>query len=439
MRKIFFILLVFTLVLSACAAKQTEEAAQATETPIVAEATSAQDDPQALPTSTIIASSGPATCSVSKIELPVPVPDDQLSYPPITVDDLVEGNDDTLVTFLEYSDFQCPYCAVLEPALVELYENYPDEVRLVFRHFPLTSIHDKAILSSQAAEAADRQDKFFEMKNLLFAGQNEWSSLTDSKFREYLNEQAKSLDLNMDQFRRDLDDKTITDNLNKARDEAIELGLQGTPSLFINGIPFDAYQPAGLDYQTLENIFFFWKNIETVQQTQDSQFNECPPQVTDPESKYIATIETEKGDIKIELYPDKAPTTVNSFVFLAEQGWYDNMTFHRVIKTHVAQSGDPTGTGFGTPGYVYGLELDPELRFDQAGVVGMANSGPDANGSQFFITYNAIPDLDGRFTVFGKVIEGMDVLNKLSDRDTSTGGGNLPPGDKIITITIQEQ
>ena len=152
---------------------------------------------------------------------------------------------------------------------------------------------------------------------------------------------------------------------------------------------------------------------------------------------YAATIETEKGDIVIELYADKVPNTVNNFVFLARQGFYDDTTFHRVLEDFMAQAGDPTGTGSGGPGYRFGDEFHPTLKHDGHGVLSMANAGPGTNGSQFFITYKNTSWLDGRHTVFGRVTGGMDVLKSLTLRDPSQRPSSL--GDKIKTISIKEQ
>lgn len=161
-----------------------------------------------------------------------------------------------------------------------------------------------------------------------------------------------------------------------------------------------------------------------------------PPMVIDPNKHYTATIVTEKGEIVIELYADKAPKTVNNFVFLAREGFYDNTTFHRVIPGFMAQGGDPTGQGAGGPGYTFEDEFNSDLKHDGPGVLSMANAGPNTNGSQFFITFDATPWLDGHHTVFGHVIEGMDVLFSISPRDPQTA---TQPGDKIITIRIEEQ
>jgi len=157
----------------------------------------------------------------------------------------------------------------------------------------------------------------------------------------------------------------------------------------------------------------------------------------DPAKKYFATVKTDVGDIKLELFADKTPKTVNNFVFLARQGFYDNTTFHRVIEGFMAQGGDPTGTGTGGPGYRFEDEIVADLKFDQPGLLAMANAGPNTNGSQFFITFVPTPWLDGNHTIFGKVVEGMDVLPKIVRRDPQDP--NAPPGTKIQTVLIEEQ
>ena len=162
---------------------------------------------------------------------------------------------------------------------------------------------------------------------------------------------------------------------------------------------------------------------------------EAPEMTIDPDKIYVATIKTEHGDIVVELDAKHAPITTNNFVFLANQGFYDGLTFHRVIPDFMAQGGDPTGTGTGGPGYTIPDEITPDMKFDRPGLISMAKSGPDTAGSQFFITYAPAPWLDGGFTIFGEVIEGMDVLQQITPRDPQTA---TAPGDKILSVTISE-
>lgn len=154
----------------------------------------------------------------------------------------------------------------------------------------------------------------------------------------------------------------------------------------------------------------------------------------DPNKKYTAVLETAKGTITIELFAKDAPRTVNNFVFLAREGYYDGTTFHRVIPGFMAQGGDPTGTGAGGPGYTFSDEFTGQKHV--TGVISMANAGPNTNGSQFFITYAPQPHLDGRHSVFGKVTQGMDVLQKLTPRDPNSNPQFK--GDILRSVTIEE-
>lgn len=167
------------------------------------------------------------------------------------------------------------------------------------------------------------------------------------------------------------------------------------------------------------------------------QYNAYPEMTIDVSKQYFATVTMEKGgQFTIQLFPDKAPKTVNSFVFLARQGYFDGITFHRVLDGFMAQGGDPTGTGMGGPGYQFENE-DSDLTFDKAGVVAMANAGRDTNGSQFFITFGPQEFLNGGYTIFGQVVEGMDVVNGITRRDPDQNPAF--EGDAIQTIEITEQ
>jgi cyclophilin family peptidyl-prolyl cis-trans isomerase len=163
-------------------------------------------------------------------------------------------------------------------------------------------------------------------------------------------------------------------------------------------------------------------------------YSSRPPLTIDKSKKYFATIKMDIGDIRLELFANEAPETVNSFVFLARDGFYDGLTFHRVIPGFVAQGGDPTGTGRGGPGYQLPDEHNSHKFLD--GAMGMATSGPNTAGSQFFIDYAPQPNLDGGYTVFGQIVSGRDVLDKITPRDPTKA---TTPGTKINTIVIEEQ
>ncbi len=166
------------------------------------------------------------------------------------------------------------------------------------------------------------------------------------------------------------------------------------------------------------------------------QYSSAPAMTIDPEKSYTATFVMEDGsEFKVNLFADKAPKTVNNFVFLARDGFYDGVTFHRVIPGFMAQGGDPTGTGRGGPGYRFEDEFHPDLRHDRPGILSMANAGPNTNGSQFFITFVPTPHLDGAHAVFGVVAEGIDVVNDITTRDPATA---RTPGDAVTSIIIEE-
>ena len=165
------------------------------------------------------------------------------------------------------------------------------------------------------------------------------------------------------------------------------------------------------------------------------QWKTPPAMEIDPKKKYTAHMETDKGTIVIELFADKAPKTVNNFVFLSRQGFYEGIIFHRVIADFMAQGGDPTGIGSGGPGYKFEDEFHPALRHNKRGILSMANAGPGTNGSQFFITHRATPHLDDKHSVFGQVIEGEDVLMSIPPRDPSNRNA---PAVKIVRIEIVE-
>lgn len=359
---------------------------------------------------------------------PQPNAQDLAIYSPDPASDWIKGPEDARITIVEYADFQCPYCSIASGNLKEILEKYPEDVRIVYRHFPLVSIHDKALLATQAAEAAGLQDydEFWSMHDLLYETQAAWSSFTIEEFTSWLVEKAETLGLNPEQFELDLLSETIVAKAEATWIEGQELGIPGTPYIKINSL-----------YDSQADLPQLTAIVEMIK-LEDQQFSECPPMTVDTDATYLATIETEKGDIVLELFPDIAPLAVNSFIYLVENDWFDGVIFHRVLPGFVAQTGDPTGTGFGNPGYSFRIEVSADLVFDRAGLVAMANSGPDSNGSQFFITYAPAPNLNGSYTIFGEVIEGMDVVSGITPRDPQQAG-DLPPGDVIINIIIDEQ
>ncbi len=419
---LLWIMVWMALLLSACAPAATATPAEPTAVPT--------RTPRPMPEGT------PMACTLFNL-FPDPRDPASVKLPPVSDADWSRGAANARLTLIEYSDFQCPYCSLAAGFLKEFEEANPDQVRVVFRHFPLTS-HDKALLAAQAAEAAGLQGKFWEMHDFLFDSANwqVWTAQSKADFEKWLNEQAASLGLDAGRFSRDLNSEAIVRKVEGAFQNGMDMGLTGTPSLFVlidGQLIFTPEDQVPYDPATLDAIL----KLATLR---DIQFDRCPPMVIDANKPYTATLKTEKGDIKIRLFADKAPLAVNSFVFLARMGYFDGMIFHRVLPDFVAQTGDPSGTGFGGPGYQFANEISEDLKYDRAGLVGMANAGPDTNGSQFFITYDALPQLDGGYTIFGEVIEGMEVVKALTARDpASAPPQDLPAGDKVLSVIIEEQ
>ena len=158
----------------------------------------------------------------------------------------------------------------------------------------------------------------------------------------------------------------------------------------------------------------------------EKQWDNPPAMQIDPQTTYRITIETNKGDMELELYPEYAPKTVNNFVFLTQEGFYDGVVFHRVINDFMIQGGDPTGTGSGGPGYKFADEVAENPLRHETGVISMANAGPNTNGSQFFITHSPQAHLDGMHTVFGKVVEGLEIVNAIQQ------------GDRMVKVLVSD-
>jgi cyclophilin family peptidyl-prolyl cis-trans isomerase/protein-disulfide isomerase len=357
-------------------------------------------------------------------------------FPPVTEDDWVVGPDDAVVTFLEYSELQCPYCSQLEPLLIAVQERYPDDVRLVFRHRPFPeSFHDKSILGAQAMEAAGKQGKFNEFKNYMFERKTKyteipehaalpnaafWDSVAKDDFDAWLEEYIVELGIEPTQFFEDMYSDEIVDKVQAAADSANSLGINGTPMLFINGFEWPENQ---------RNVEIFSIYVQLIK-NQEKEYDEYPPIVTQ-DKNYSAIISTTKGDIVVDLFTDIAPYAVNSFVFLAQEGWYDGLPF--IATNEFALTGDPSDTGYGGPGYAYLDETSADHSFDNAGMLATFNLGPGINGSTFFISKTSMEGQQSR-TIFGEVTEGMDVVNALEMRESIFD----PVIDRILTITIHE-
>lgn len=403
----FFLSFILSFLTSSCGAAPASPAALASPTPNII-----------IPT--------PPSCT-EIITDPTPGPDTPSVFPPESKTDHSRGSENPTVTIVDYSDYQDFRSGLFEEQLNQLLKEHPDDVRVVSRVFPLISVNDKAAMAAQAAEAAAEQNKFWEIHNLLFAQQENWVDLSVQDFEQWITARAAALEMNVDQFKADMKREDIVAKIEKAWEEGQAMGLPGTPLVLINGQIYGGPR----DYNSLNDI------LQLIVLGK-RQYVSCPPLTVQRNRQYIATLHTEKGDVVIQLFPDKAPITVNSFIFLARDGWYDNITFHRVIPDLFAQTGDPSGTGKGNPGYYVITEIDASLSFSIPGMVAMVNSGPDTSGSQFFITYGSTTQYDGQYTIFGQVLRGMDVVKALTPRDAKPGT-DTPPGDKLLSVEIEEK
>ena len=407
-KKVLFVLLLSALLLSACAA-QTPEPVDAPEPEVpqepVVDVEEREPEPESqadlMPCTTVY--DYQTTAETDQYQAVA----DQL--PPVTAEDWIRGNPDAPITIVEYADFQCPACVQFAAFIHSLVEEFPSSIRHVFRHLPLPSTSDKSNIAAMAADAAGAQGMFWEMHDLLFETQGQWRALSDGEFVNWLKDQAAVLGLDVDQFENDLLDDGARAALEAQTQAWLNLGVRYTPFAVVNDRIFRENKP---DLFSLLGIYEFGGSAT------------CPPWVIDPERAYTAQMDTSAGVIEIALYADVAPIAVNSFVFLAQDGWFDQVYFHRVLPGFVAQAGDPSGFGVVGPGYKFVNETDNDLSFDRAGILGMANAGVDTNGSQFFITLAPVTNLDGGYTIFGEVTaESLGILGEIALRDPQTAIG----------------
>ena len=359
-----------------------------------------------------------------------PTPDTASLLPAVSTSDFSRGPEQAQVTLLLYCDLQSAECEVFNRVLDALMKNHTEDLRVVYRLYPVpvsaVALLDKSELSAKAAMAAGKQGEFWEMRDLLHQRHSDWVGLSAAEFQAWILIGATGMGLEADRFAMDFGSAETSAMARSAYESAAALGIVSIPTVFVNG---QLQGRAALSYGGLESTI-------GLTALGARQRGACPPFEIDPSRQYVATLHTERGDIVIQLFADRAPLAVNSFVVLAREGWFDGTTFHRVIPGFVAQGGDPSGSGGGGPGYYFKNEVYVDLRFDKPGVVGMANSGPDTNGSQFFITFGPTPHLNGGYTIFGQVTSGMDVVKGLRLRDPD----DLPdyPGDAMESVTIHE-
>ncbi len=357
----------------------------------------------------------------------LPISSEISLFPKAGLEDHILGDLNADVSIIVYSDFQCASCAQLAPILKNIIAAHPGKVNQVFRNFPLVSMHDKAALAAQAAEAASLQSKFWEMHDYLYKTQADWINKNPVEFHQWLLTESSIPGLDIQKFQTDLDSTPIKELIIEAWNTGQKIKLPGAPVILVNG--------EIIKWQS--NLFSQLEDLVNLAVLSKNQINICPPAKLDPAKKYSAIIKTNKGEIVIDLFSKQSPFTVNNFLYLSRKKWYDGNSLFRVIPGFIVQTGDPSGTGLGGPGYFFEDEKN-NLTYDRAGLVGMSNTGPDTNGSQFFITLAPESKLNHQYTIFGEVTKGMDVLMNLPARDPAIPGGSQAT-DYIISISIVEK
>lgn len=312
---------------------------------------------------------------------------------------------DAPVTLVVYCDYQAPGCAQLAHILQRLREWHPDDLRIVHRLFPLIDYQDKSSIAAQAVFAAEEQGGLWLMHDALYNSYEKWVSLDPAAFEDWLLDLALELELDREALGEALVEERYRDQIRSASSEASAAGISTSPFLFLDGEWFRT----PLELVNLEMAV----RLRLLAQQQYSAY---PPITIDMTREYYAHLKLDIGEVLIQLYPLSAPVAVNNFVFLAQEGWYDGAGFYAVVPGWYVESGDPSETGLGDPGYHFPDEIDPLRKFDQAGMVAMATTAPDTNGSRFLITLDSIPEWNGSRTIFGKVIQGLELFMELEAR-----------------------
>ena len=279
-----------------------------------------------------------------------PTPTGSLLFPPGAAPDFERGPADASVTLLLYCDFQSAECELFNQVLDQLIDAHGDDLKVVFRPFGVPTAVvpslDKSELAVRAALAAADQGKFWPVRDHLHGHYDEWRQLSPADFQSWLERQAMELSLEPGRFKADLNSASTAARARSLYEFAMTVGISGIPTVFINN---QLQSRPALSYDGLESTI----RLTTLGAR---QFTSCPTFDIDPSRQYLARLRTEKGDITIRLDADHAPMAVNSFIFLARQGWFDGTTFHRVIPGFLAQAGDPSETGLGGPGYYFRTE-----------------------------------------------------------------------------------
>lgn len=379
------------LALAACgqATVQTPEPANATSRP-----QAAQLGPTSTASATIPAQSTlPATATLAPI-------------PTTNGAERLAGPASAPVKLLLYSDFDCGLCAQAYELIEAVMRRHPEQVTYYFRLYPLLGVHEKSAQAAAGFISAQRAGKAIDMHNLLFSEQAQWAEMTPAEFRQWLLEKAAELGLDQDDFADGMNAPMTLTAIQDAFSQAQQSAVPGVPFLIINNQPFL------LDWTEV--------NLEASIRLALLAEKQLPnaPEVKEPsELPVFGQFEFRQGIVKFQLFPQAAPVAVTNFVYLAERGWYSDTGIYQVRPGSFVMGGDPSGTGLGNAGYFFEVETDPAYRFEQPGIIALDNDGPASNSSRFLITLEPRLDLDGAYTIIGRVTEGLALLQDLPARD----------------------
>lgn len=353
----------------------------------------------------------------------------------ITPTDHVRGPEEALITMLVYSSFDCADCVTLSLSMNDLVKAHED-TRYVFRHFATEGKALQAAMATETAAALGGEEAFWALHDLLLTERGNWVGSSEEAFTAWLEAAAGQIGLDQAAFSAALTARTYENRVQEQVSTARGAGISQAPVMAINDFAISA-PPVKLASLNLLREAFLPARL----------YHQAPPMVIDPAKNYRAWLETSKGMIVVDLFADIAPQTVNNFAYLSCSGYYDNVIWHRVIEGFVAQTGDPSGTGLGGPGYTIPDEnitdayLARGMSFNRAGLLAMAKSNaPNSARSQFFFTMGPATHLDSGFTIFGEIMEGLDVLDELLRYEAR---GVTPPAegivpDRLISVVVRE-
>ena len=381
-------------------------------------------------------------------QTPVPEPAACTAYPlNVQATDHVFGKADALVTLIEYGDMQCPACGQLHPSLKATMNAISDTVRLVFRHFPLTSVHDKALIAAHGTEAAAIQGKFWEMHDLLYEKQSEWESLPVAQITETLKTYAQQLSLDVAKFETDLGSPAVAERVQADVKTGTASQIQATPTLYLDGRAINPQALSSTEIITQFKTYVEQRAADAAGKGPDVNFAK-PDEVVEAGSTYVMTIKTTKGDIVAEINPALAPVNVNSTLFLAQKGYFNN-TDVALNDTEIGAVLFGTSTPSGNPGYDCSLEKPAAEAFTKPGVVALFGDGT-RNTTQLILTYTPTQVFADRFSVIGEVTQGLDIVKQLqaatqappassTTTETITSTVAAAPADKILSIEVTKK